>query len=68
MADSFIVRINLDRLRQNFCMAEAKLWTEDEVKEWLRESGFIERPDGWLCEEISLGLLDRTEILSVQDF
>ena len=68
MADSFVVQINLEKLRQNFNLADATLWTDDRVKDWLREGGFIERLDGWLCEEISLELLDKTEIISCREF
>lgn len=68
MADSFVVQVNLDRLRQNFNLADATLWTDDRVKDWLREVGVVERPDGWLCEEISLEMLDKTEIISFRPF
>ncbi len=69
MADNYIVQINFDRLLENVNKADkAKVWTLDSIKAWLKEEGFIERSDGWLCEEVSLGLLDKKEILSVKPY
>ena len=67
MADSFLVGVNLERLHHNFAMSDAKLWTVDEVKDWLREVGFVKCSEGWLCEEITLASLDQREILSVRE-
>lgn len=64
MADSFLIRIDLDRLQAGD--------PEADVAAWLRDNGFIEQPDrgpGWyLAEEISLGLLDRREVLEKERF
>ncbi len=66
MAEPFFVQVNLERLRQNFNLTDATLWTMDRVKDWLRECGFVERADGWLCEEISLEVLSKNEIDLIQ--
>ncbi len=68
MADSFIIRIDVKRLRENAASAGEEM-TPAQVMEWLRHSGFRERPDGsWLCEQISLDLLDKSEIIEAQPF
>lgn len=65
MADRFVVQINFPVLLANITKADkSREWNETELKLWLKEEGFIQRPDGWLCEEISLALLDPTEVIS----
>ena len=68
MADSFIVKINLQKFRDN-AATNGEEMTPQQVKEWLHDSGFRERADGsWLCEEISLALLAKEEIIEWRRF
>lgn len=63
MADSFLVRIDLKKLRENFATAGSEM-TPDQVRDWLRESRFRAQADGWwLCEEITLALLAKEELI-----
>jgi hypothetical protein len=68
MADSFIVCINLEQVRSNFNRVDKKHWTTEEVTACLKESGFVERPEGWLCEELTLDLLDKTEYRIIAEY
>lgn len=61
MADSLIVQIDVELLMQNFNRTDIQAWNVEKVKEWLRECGFREQPDGWLCEQIFLDALDTSE-------
>lgn len=68
MADRYLVQINIAKLRDNLSTAEKKPWTDEQVKEMLRQEHFIERPDGWLCEDMTLDFLDKSEIISKRRF
>lgn len=66
MADSFLVRIDIPKLRLNAAEAGQEM-TPDEVKSWLTESGFQQQPgDWWLCESVTAELLDKSEIIEVR--
>lgn len=67
MTDAYLVQIDLKRIAENFSLAERKPWDVAQVKEWLLSEGFIERADGWLCEELTLDLLDKSEVLSKRE-
>lgn len=64
MADCFLVHIDLAKLREHFAESGAEL-TPDQVLGWLKHSGFRRQTKGeFLCEEITLDLLDPSEIVS----
>jgi hypothetical protein len=57
MADSLIVTIEVEKLRQRLADSEGHLMTADDVTEWLQARGFVCRGWTWRCEEISLDVL-----------
>jgi hypothetical protein len=61
----FLIRIDfqalLDHLRDT-----GDAWDLASAEDWLRERGFVERDDGWSCDEQALAQLDRSEVLSQQ--
>ena len=61
MADPNTVTIDVEQLRRNFTEAEGRECTADDVMEWLRECGFRYQGRTWLCEEVSLRALARSE-------
>lgn len=68
MASSFLVKIDLRRFRDN-AASNGEEMTPEQVRDWLRESGFREQEDGfWLCEEMTLQLLDKSEIIEQRRF
>ena len=63
MADIIRVRLDLTRICENLANT-GDFVDETEVRQWLEECGFRMQENGWwLCEEISLESLDRSEIL-----
>ena len=67
MANTYLIRINFERwLEHHFNESDSRVWTIAEIKDWLKKSGFIERPDGWLCEELSLDLFDHCDLFKTQ--
>lgn len=67
MSDSFVITIDLEKLRANFSRSENTIWTIDQVRKWLREHRFIEQGDEWLCEEILLQLIAKDEITNIDE-
>lgn len=61
MAEAYEVTIGIEKLRQHFYEAEGREWPADDLLEWLVECGFRRRGGGWVCEGISLDVLDRSE-------
>jgi hypothetical protein len=62
MADTVRVQIRLAKLRENLSAAEGREVFADDVAAWLHSAGFIRQADRlYLCEEISLDALDRSE-------
>ena len=61
MSDPIKVTLDVEQLRRNFSAAEGRERTADDVMEWLRECGFRYQGRTWLCEEVSLGALARSE-------
>ncbi len=63
MAASFRVRLNLRLIQSNLETAGDPL-TDVEIVNWLIEEGFREDGNGWwICEEITLDVLDPSEIV-----
>lgn len=61
MADTYIIGIDIERLRANLSAAENRQMTRDEVITFLEESGITRTDEGWLAEEISLSVLGANE-------
>ena len=61
MADHLAITIDVDQLRRNFSAAEGRECTADDAMEWLRECGFRYQGRTWLCEEVSLRALAKSE-------
>ena len=61
------IRINLELLRENISKGEGRLWSEDEVLQWLRDAGFVADGDWWVTAEADLGQLDPAEVDAVED-
>jgi hypothetical protein len=68
MADTFRLKIDLALLAENLSRADGKPQSQEDVAEWLRGNHFIPQGDWWVCEEISLGLLDKSEIIEMHEF
>jgi hypothetical protein len=67
MAELIRVRIDFPKLTANLSAAERAVVTEDDVKEFLKRNAFTSLGgDVWTCEDITLRLLDRSEILEVK--
>ena len=62
MADSYLIRIDLDAVARNF--GETPPATAIDIREWLIWLGIVERAGGWWAvEEIQLVLFGPSEIL-----
>jgi hypothetical protein len=66
VSDGYLIQIDLDRLRANLSAAERKSLSDQDVREWLEDCGFVARPDGWLCEADQLSQLQHDEIKSAR--
>lgn len=67
MADTVRLRINLPRLAANLSAAEQREIPENEAVTFLTDHHFVPLGgDVWTCEEVSLRLLDRSEILELE--
>ena len=66
MADRIYVRLDLTRIREN--LASVGDFVDDTaLLRWLEECGFRVQDGGWwLCEEISLESIDRSEIIELR--
>lgn len=68
MADTVRVRIDVKKLAANLCAAEGADIPAEDVHAFLVRNKFVSLGgDVWVCEEVSLRLLDRSEILEVED-
>jgi hypothetical protein len=67
MADRYLVQIDMARLRDNLSAAEKTGYTDDQIRGILKKHGFIEQKGGWLCEEVTLDWLDKSEIVSKRE-
>lgn len=66
MADSFLVRLDLDRLAANLAAESGIAYNPASVAAWLREHDVLPAPGGpgwWLAEELSLELFSQGEIV-----
>ena len=64
MPDSYMVQIDLEKLRENRAVLEGRSLTEDDVRDWLIEQGFVPVPKGWVAEKDILDTLDASEVVS----
>lgn len=66
MADSYVVEIDMEKLRASLEADGDRIVTLEDTEAALREAGFRKVAKGWLCEEISLRWLARDEIKSIR--
>ena len=67
MPSTFIVSVDLERLRGHRSEAEHREMSSDDVRRWLVAGGFYPRVDGlFLCEEPVMRLLDPSEIIAAR--
>lgn len=62
MADAILVRLDMEAL--------ARRLGRDRVYAWLEENDFIRTDyrDAWICEEVSLALLQRDEVMATKPY
>lgn len=65
MAASFVVEIDIEKLRENSKVAGEEI-TIEQAESFLHDVGFRRCTNGWICEEISLDAIDRSEIKSIR--
>lgn len=65
MSTPCLIRLDLHRLRANLATAGDEL-TLDQVRDWLRGHGMIERGEWWVCEEIHARLFGRGEVIEAK--
>ena len=63
MPRTFVLKLNLDRLRQQLSREEGRPISMDELHHWLRDAGFRQTANGWEIEERHLGQLLPSEVL-----
>src|ERR1041384_7162179 len=72
MADTFLVQIDLFELGVNLSKAGGESMTRERLLSFLRDNDIKPAPDrgdGWfVAEEISLRLLDKSEIIATERF
>ena len=61
MGELYVVSIEVETLRRRFEERERRPVTTDAVLNLLRACGFRSHGDEWLCEKMSLGVLDDDE-------
>lgn len=61
MADTYLIDIDAEQVRRNFTQGDGREWSPAEVRAWLIEHDFVATPEGWIAEEVSLGLLAKGE-------
>lgn len=67
MADTVRVRVDVRKLVANLSAAEGQPMSVEDVREFLARNGFVPLGgDVWTCEEVSLRLLDRSEIVELE--
>ena len=60
------VKIDLLILRENLSAADQRPVSDEAVRQFLIDSGFIPEGDYWIVEEKDLGQLDPSEVLSAE--
>ena len=67
MPKRVIVDIDLSAVSANLSKEEQRHVSEQEVRQWLRDAGFLPRGDRWIVNELDLGQLDPSEVRSLED-
>jgi len=69
LATRFVIRVDLERVRQSLSQADGTEWTTRAVTDWLQAAGFISRADGtWLVREKDIGQLSPEEVTEIAPF
>jgi hypothetical protein len=63
---TFLITINLDKLRENLSREDERPVTQAEVEQWLKDAGFTRVEDGWTVREADLGQLDPSEVITAE--
>ena len=67
MGDTYLVDIDLDRLRHHRSRVERRDLSDADVRKWLISSGLYPRQDGtYLCEEQVLRQLAPDEVITAR--
>lgn len=54
MDEAFLVTIDTVKVRFHLSKEHRRVLSENEVREWLGERGFVASSDGWIAKESSL--------------
>lgn len=66
MADSYLLQLDLQKIKSSLSATEGKAVSDDEVLEFLTGAGIMRSGENWICEEISMGALGAGEILKLK--
>ena len=56
------VELYLDLVRRNLSREDRRVWTDDDVRKWLAEAGFVCNDQTWIVAEADLGQLRPEEV------
>jgi hypothetical protein len=59
------VTLRMASLRRNLSLADGTAYTEQQVRKWLADAGFVLDGNHWLVYEGNLGQLDPAEVIEV---
>jgi hypothetical protein len=66
MGRTFRIRIALPLLRRTLSAQDGRELSTCEVRQWLREAGFVADGEGWLVRESDLGQLEPDEVTEAE--
>lgn len=67
MPKRVIVDVDLSAVAANLSKAERRHVSEQEVRQWLLDAGFVPHGDRWIVDEPDLGHLEPSEVRSLED-
>jgi hypothetical protein len=62
----FLIRIDLQLLRENLSREDGHCLNDQEILRWLDDAGFRPSVGGWTVQETDLGQLNPSEVISVE--
>lgn len=62
----FRVKINLALVRTHMSRDDGRDVSETEVRQFLRDSGFVPRGEWWIVKEAALGAVDPSEVTEAE--
>lgn len=63
MPQGYLVQLDLKKLRFNLSKADGRIYSEEELRQWLDELGMVETPQGWIAHEANIGNLSMSAIV-----